>query len=389
MGAPLVKRLCVLTTTDIIVRFFLRDLLRALGERYELTLVVNTRDARLLEGFGVRGRLVPLAIEREIAPLADLRALLGLRRILADGRFDGIVTLAPKAGLLGALAAWQAGVGFRCHVFQGEVWATARGMRRALLRGLDRLVARLSTHLLVISESERRFLEEERVVAPGAATLIADGSLAGVDLERFHADPQARTAIRRELGLEATGFVVLFLGRLKRDKGVLDLARAFGALARENPDAALLFVGPDEDALAGELKRAAAPHAARLRFVPLTADPQRYLAAADVVALPSFREGFGNVLIEAGATGLPVVASRIYGVECAVSEGVTGLLHPPGDAAAIAAHLSLLAGDAARRRQLGEGGLERARTLFDRRRVEAFWLAFLGAAMGETPGKAR
>lgn len=388
MGLPRVKRLCVLTTTDIIVRFFLRHLLRVLGERYDLTLVVNTKDERLLERFGIRGRLVPLRIERDIAPLADLRALLALRRILGRGRFDGMVTLAPKAGLLGALAAWHTGIAVRCHVFQGEVWATARGARRTLLRSFDRLVARLSTHLLVISDSERRFLEDERVVAPGAATLIGEGSLAGVDLERFRADPRARSDVRQELGLGASDFVVLFLGRLKRDKGVVQLARAFVRVAGEHPGAALLFVGPDEDGLSERLKEAAAPHAGRLRFVSLTDEPERYLAAADLVALPSYREGFGNVLIEAGATRLPVVASRIYGIECAVAEGVTGLLHPAGDVLVLAEHLSLLARDAARREELAQGGVERARALFDRRRVEAFWLDYLASALGEAPRRA-
>lgn len=379
------KRLCVVTTTDIIVRFFLRNLLRRLGERYELTVVVNTADNRLLERFRIAGRLERLAIERKAAPAADLRALLALRRILRDGRFDGMVSLAPKAGLLGAIAARQAGVPFRCHVFQGEVWATSRGAARSLLRGLDRIVARLSTHLLVISESERKFLEREGVVAPGEATLIAGGSLAGVDLDRFRPDAQARAAVREGLGWSASDFVVLFLGRMTRDKGLLQLASAFATLASERADARLLFVGPDEGGLTSELKRAARPHAARMGFVPLNDEPERYLAAADVVALPSFREGFGNVLIEAGATGVPVVASRIYGIEDAVVEGVTGLLHPAGDVPAIAGHLATLAHDAALRERLGRAGMERARALFDRRRSEAFWLDYLGAGLPSRP----
>jgi glycosyltransferase involved in cell wall biosynthesis len=374
-----VPRLCIVTTSDLIVRFFLLDLLRALSERYALTLVVNTRDGALLSRHGIRAELVPLGIERAIAPLADAAGLARLARLFLRRRFEAVVSLAPKAGLLAMAAARIARIPFRCHVFQGEVWASARGARRAVLKALDRLVASLATHVLVISPSERSVLEREGVVPAGRARLIANGSLCGVDLGRFRADPQWRRDARGELGLPAGALVALFLGRITRDKGVLDLAHAFRAVAGAIPQAYLVYVGPDEQGLEPALREAAGEHGARLRIRGLTEAPERYIAAADLLALPSYREGFGNVLIEAAAAGVPALASRIYGIEDALRDGETGLLHPPGDVAAIAAGLRRLLEDAALRARLGRQARERAAREFASSDTIAFWLGFLEA----------
>jgi glycosyltransferase involved in cell wall biosynthesis len=374
-----VRRLCVVTTSDLIVRFFLTGLLRAFAERYELTVIVKTDHPDLLSRHGIAAQLAPIAIERGIAPAADLAALHALTRLFRGQRFDGVISLAPKAGLLAAIAGKLAGVPFRCHVFQGEVWATAGGAKRALLKALDRLVARLATHLLVISPSERLVLERERVLAPGQATLIANGSLCGVDLERFRSDPGWRREIRAALHVPQDACLTLFLGRLTRDKGVLDLAQAFRAVAAGQPDAYLAYTGPDEQDLEPQIRRIAGEVAARLRFVPLTDHPERYIAAADVLALPSYREGFGNVLIEAAAAGVPALASRIYGIEDALREGETGLMHPPGDVSAIAAGLERLLKDAALRSRLGRQARERAAREFSSGHAIAFWLGFLEA----------
>jgi glycosyltransferase involved in cell wall biosynthesis len=225
-------------------------------------------------------------------------------------------------------------------------------------------------------------LEREGVLAPVQATLIANGSLCGVDLERFRADPGWRREVRAALDVPENARVTLFLGRVTRDKGVLDLAQAFSAVARSRPDAFLVYTGPDEQELQPEIRRAAGEVAARVRFAPLTDHPERHIAAADVLALPSYREGFGNVLIEAAAAGVPALASRIYGIADALRDGETGLMHPPGDVAAIAAGLERLLEDAALRSRLGRQARERAARDFSSHRVIAFWLDYLETSVG-------
>jgi glycosyltransferase involved in cell wall biosynthesis len=241
------------------------------------------------------------------------------------------------------------------------VWAARSGPIRALLRAADRTTARLATHVFADSESQRHFMEREGAAQPGRVEVLGKGSLSGVDLKRFRPDPGARRAVRAELGIADAAPLVLFMARLTRDKGVLDVARAFPRL---DPGVALVVVGPDEQGLRGEVRALAGAAATRLRFVDYTDVPERYLGAADVLCVPSHREGFGSVLIGAAACRVPAVASRIYGVTDAVIDGETGLLFAPGDIDDLAGKLKTLLADRALRERLGAAAGARAEKHF-------------------------
>lgn len=264
------KKVCFVTTSPLIVNFFLRGLLRTLRERYDVTLVVNTEDEGFLRKAGIDVEVRPLCIERKIAVAADLAALYRLAKYLRGERFDGIVSVAPKAGLLAVVAGWIARVPFRCHVFQGEVWANRSGPMRMTLKTLDRFVALRSTHVLVVSRSEREFLVREGVLDPQKSEVLANGSVSGVDLKRFREDPMARREVRSAFGIGDTDPMILFLGRLTRDKGVLDLARAFARLDAA-PTARLVYVGTDEEGLRSRIELAAGAARARVLFGNRTA----------------------------------------------------------------------------------------------------------------------
>ncbi len=356
-------RLCYLTTTDLIVRFFLTEHIRRAAHVHDVTLVANTAESDLLTRIGIGARLVPLAIERDIAPWSDLKNLFRLYRFFRRQRFDLVHSVAPKAGLLGMVAAWLARVPVRLHTFQGEVWATRRGPARWLLRTIDWLTARLATDLLVVSTTEQKFLIEEGVIPPGKSRVLGQGSISGVDLARFHADPARREEVRKEFGITDAHVLFLFLGRLKRDKGILDLAQAFREVCDGMTAMHLVFVGPDEDRLRETIETLCQGCRSRLHFQGYTSVPEHYLMAADVLCLPSYREGFPMTIIEAGACGVPAMASRIYGITDALEDGVTGLLHEPHDIAGIVRLLRRLATDADERQRLGERA--RARVLRD------------------------
>ena len=355
------KRVCLVVATDMTIKAFLLDHLRALAARYDVTVVANTKDLAFLRRHGLPLDVTPVAIERPIRPLADLRALRDLVHLFRERRFDAVHSVTPKAGLLTMLAGLLARVPVRMHVFTGQVWATRTGLARQVLKAADRVIALAATHLLADSWSQRDFLITERVAAPGRIGVLGAGSISGVDLARFRPDPEARARVRAELSLPPGAVVFLFLGRLNRDKGVPELAEAFAEVAAREPGAHLLVVGPDEEGLEPRIREATARFSERVRIVGFTDRPEQLMAAADVYCLPSHREGFGTSVIEAAATGLPAVASRIYGLTDAVEDGVTGLLHPPGDREALAALMARLAADPALRAELGARARARAR----------------------------
>jgi len=344
------------------VRAFLAPHIAELKKSYAVSVVANFGgDGPPAAGDGVEFVSIPIA--RRIAPWHDLVAFLSLVRLFRLARFSAIQSVTPKVGLLAMLAGWIARVPVRIHVCTGQTWVTQRGIVRGFLKLMDRIVAGCATHLLVDSPSQREFLLAEGVVSADRSRVLAKGSIAGVDATRFKPDPQARHEIRSRLDYPEDSVVFLFLGRLNREKGVLDLAAAFAQLAQEHDKVRLLFVGPDEENLRGALERqlgAAARHAA---FAGDTGHPEAYLAAADVFCLPSYREGFGVTVIEAGACGVPAIGSRIYGITDAIEDGVTGLLFEPHSIEALAQHMGHLARDPGLRRRMGERA--RAKALRD------------------------
>jgi glycosyltransferase involved in cell wall biosynthesis len=363
------NRVCLVTAAEITVKAFLLEHLRGLMRRYDVTMVLNTEDPELLRRRGVALDITPVAIERKIRPLADLQALLTLWRLFRAKRFAAVHSVTPKAGLLTMLAGALARVPVRLHVFTGQVWATRTGFSRWVLKQADRVIALAATHVLADSWSQRDFLIAEGVVAPRKIGVLGAGSISGVDLARFHPSPEARDRVRAELRLPVDALVFLFLGRLNRDKGVPELARAFSQMAPNHRDAHLLIVGPDEEGLTQEVLRAVEPVASRVRMIGFTDRPEQVMAAADVYCLPSHREGFGTAVIEAAATGLPAIASRIYGLTDSIEDWKTGLLHTVGKEEEIAALMARLASDPALRAQMGVRARARAEREFSAERL--------------------
>jgi glycosyltransferase involved in cell wall biosynthesis len=373
------KRICFVTTSPLIVNFFLRPHLLHLRERFQVTLAVTQPgEVPLLPLPGIE--VAPLAMRRKFSPLHDMITLAQLT-ILFRRRFDLVHSFSPKAGLLAGVAALLARVPARVHTFTGQVWATKRAVSRRLLRLADQVTARCASHVLADSNSQRDFLIAQHIVASDKCRVLASGSVAGVDPGRFKPDPKARASLRQQLQIPEQAPVILFLGRMTRDKGVLDLAAAFSRLLQSVPDALLLIVGPDEEGLRGSIERTV-ERTAHLRFADYTAEPERFLAAADVLCLPSYREGFGNVIIEAAACGLPAVSTRIYGVTDALLENHTGLLFAPGNVEELRRQLAHMLTDGSLRRKLGQAARARAVSSFAQplltRALEDFYVEILG-----------
>lgn len=357
----------VIAAIPMSLQVFMRHHLQVAAQHFETTAICS--DTTALKTLLPTVTCLDVSIRRDIAPLADLLAVWRLYRLFRSRNYDLVHSLTPKAGLLAMLSAWIAGVPIRIHVFTGQVWVTRSGFSRWLLKSIDRMIAALSTDILVDSPSQRDFLVSEGIVAGSRAHVLAHGSISGVDADRFRPDASRGAAVRAALGIPADAVVLLYLGRINRDKGIRDLCRAFVAAAEERTDLWLLLVGPDEAGESDRVLSLCASMSDRVRRVDFTSSPEHYMQCADVFCLPSYREGFGTSVIEAAACGIPSIASRIYGLTDAVKDGHTGLLHPPHDVDALALCIQHLANSPQERQRMGLLARERAITLFSQQAI--------------------
>ena len=368
------KKICFVSTVEFAVNAFLLNHLRALSKIYDVTVVVNTKNPHFLDEHGINAKVIPLGIARDISLIADLKCLLQLVKLFHQEDFSAVHSITPKAGVLAMLAAYIARVPLRVHTFTGQVWVTKGGFKRLLLKMFDRLIAFLATNIIVDSYSQRQFLLEESVITKAKSIVFGSGSVSGVDLSRFRYSAQAKLDVRNRLNIKANAMVFLFLGRLNLDKGVLDLANAFSQLSAGS--ACLLFVGPDEQNMQIIVESILANKLSDVSFVGYTNVPEHYMSAADVLFLPSYREGFSTVLIEAAAVGIPTIASRIYGVSDAVVDGVTGLLHEPRAVNEIEDCMKNMMSNCALRLKLGKQAQARAEKDFDSKLMTQAWVNF-------------
>lgn len=360
--------------------------LRALREAgFHVTLISSP--GPLLDRIALHEGVDHLAIpmKRGMAPLSDLVAVVRLWRALRRLHPDITEFSTPKAGLLGNLAAWLCRVPIRIYLLRGLRLETSSGVKRQILSATERLAAACAQHVVCNSESLRAKALALRVAASGKLKLLGDGSSNGVDVERFSPGP---THVRKRLGLPSNAAVVGFVGRLTRDKGVPELIAAFDNVLKAAPDTRLLLVGwfdDSEDALSEDLRAHIDRHP-RIVRTGFVADTAPYYRAMDVMVLPTWREGFPNVVLEAAATAIPVIATLATGSRDAVLPEVTGLLIPPGHPEAITEAVLQLLRDPERRRRMGTAARARVFELFVNERVLGLTVALYKSLLMEPLG---
>jgi glycosyltransferase involved in cell wall biosynthesis len=365
-------KICFMAASEITVKAFLLEHLKTLSNFYAVSVAVNTQNKGFLDEYDLAVQICPINIRRSISPFLDFIALIRLIRLCRKERFRIIHSITPKAGLLSMVAGALTHVPIRIHIFTGQVWVTRKGFMRWFLKLADKVLSVCATHILADSQTQRQFLIDNKILPAEKIQVLANGSVCGVDTERFKPDRRARQEMRGRLGLSEADVVLLFMGRMNTDKGVLDLGRAFAqAFAREN-NVHLLFVGPDEDRLQDKIQNLC-PVTDRMHFIPYTDIPEKWMAAADMLCLPSYREGFGNVIIEAAACGIPAIASRIYGITDAIAEGETGITHEVGNIDELANLVRELYSSPTKRKVMGENARARAKSMFSTEQVTKAW----------------
>jgi glycosyltransferase involved in cell wall biosynthesis len=328
---------------------------------------------RIAEREGVEA--IALSMQREIRPIADFVSLMRLWWLLLRLRPDVTEFSTPKAGLLGTLAAVFAGVPERVYMLRGLKVEGTTGLKRRVLLLAERVASACAQVVLCNSHS----LRMEAIVlglAPAAKLkLIGHGSSNGVDVERFSPGP---SGVRDQLGLSAKVPVLGFVGRLTCDKGLPELMEAFNTILKVEPEAHLLLVGwfdAAEDALSAGLRGRIESHP-RIHCTGFVADTAPYYRAMDLMVLPTRREGFPNVVLEAAATGIPVITTIATGSRDSVVPEVTGLLIPPGYPEAISEAVLELLRNPERRLRMGKAARAWVIEHFADRRVLGLITAF-------------
>lgn len=345
---------------------------------FEPTLVSSPGKAleRIARGFGVRYSAIPMA--REIAPVQDLHSL--WRLCVLIWRLRPLITNVgtPKAGLLGGIASWLLGVPCRIYTLHGLRLETATGAKRLLLMLTERVACACAHRVVCVSHSLRQRAIELKLVRAEEAVVLGSGSCGGVDVLRFSPEvqePARKSNLAQAIGIPHGAPVVGFVGRFTHDKGIEELIEAYSLLRRTWPSLRLLLVGCFEDGDPVRYRtRQQIETDDHIILTGFVTDVAPYYGLMDVLVLPSHREGFPVVPLEAQACGVPVVTTIATGAIDCVIEGVTGFHVPVGDTEALAARTSRLLQDRELRIKMGNSGRERVVKFFRQEILGRAWI---------------
>lgn len=354
------KKIVRASTVPMSLESFLEGTFEPLMDKYELVLVSSPdRELGALhEKYGMRVIGVPM--DRHISPFRDAVALLRLVRVFRQERPYMVHSMTPKAGLLCMVAAWLARVPRRVHTFTGLVWPTSVGLKRKVLMLTDWLTCACATH--VIPEGEGVKHDLQRHITKKPMKVLGYGNVRGVDMgywdaAKVHDDA---LALRRSLFGDEDAFVFLFVGRLVGDKGLNELVAAFERLQVQPgyEKARLVLVGRAEEEL-DPLKPAAWERIHQLPSIVEVGPAYgrgllAWYAASDCFVLPSYREGFPNTVLEAGAMGLPSIVTDINGSREIVEDGKNGMVIPSKDADALYDAMKRMMEDSRLRKSMAE-----------------------------------
>lgn len=328
-----------IVTNSLVVPWHLGNMLKRLPRDFEVCVV--GQDVSVHRDAFPDVKWVDININRKISIGADIVALAKLCHFFLEYKPDIVHSVMHKAALLAAVAGFITRVPVRINTFTSQYWATKHGLPRVIYYGSDRLINFLNTLCLTDSPSQSEFLRQHGISDTGGGPLpvLLKGSLSGVDLDRFNPIllRDKGEELRKTLNLERDMYVFLFLARKTRNKGAIDVLDAFSSVRVTCPNAHLLYVGPDESEGELDLLRDSRPDLFEhvIEVNRAVSNHEVYLAASDVLCLPSYMEGFGSVVIEAAAMGVPTIGSNIPGLVDSIEDGATGVLLPVGDIEAL------------------------------------------------------
>lgn len=327
------------STISMSLDILLKGQLAYLGNFYDV-LAVSGEDVHL-KNIATREkvRTANVHMNRTISPFEDLISLVNLFSIFRREKPLLVHSMTPKAGLLSMFAAYFAGVPIRVHTFTGLIFPYKTGFLHYLLLIMDKILCKFATHIFPEGEGVKNDMLKFRITCK-PLHVLANGNVNGIDVDYFNAShvPDAqKNSLKDELQIEPNDFVFVFIGRMVTDKGIDELISAFSTFSATYTDCKLLLIGPFEHEL-DPLKKSTLTEIdenENIISVGYQTDVRQYFAISDVSVLPSYREGFPNVVMQAGAMGLPSIVSDINGCNEIIKDGENGIIIPAKDSSAL------------------------------------------------------
>ena len=376
------KKIIRTSTVSTSLNTFCRGTLRRLANTYEVV-AVSTPDDELCEMAEREGiRVIGVPMRRPIAPLHDIVSLWRLIRVFRRERPTMVHSITPKAGLLSMISAWVCRVPVRLHTFTGLVFPTATGLKQRILMLTDRITCACATHIVPEGEGVKADLINYNITRK-PLHVLGYGNVRGVDMQHYNRTPEVMAAAQPIMRSEVFTFV--FVGRVVRDKGINELVQAFARLHAHEPATRLILVGRFEDNLdpVSPQTRQTIEQNDSIEAVGSQADVRPWLAASDALVFPSYREGFPNVVLEAGAMGLPSIVTAINGSREIVVEGKNGVIVPPRDADALYAAMMRFVQQPRQVAEMAANAREMIASRFEKSFVEQCLIDYYKEILGE------
>ena len=312
--------------------YLLKGQLAFLNNHYEVV-AVSGADVHLVNVANREGvRTIPIAMQRAIRPFHDLISLWKLYQLFRNEKPQIVHSITPKAGLLSMVAAYFAGVPIRIHTFTGLIFPSKSGWLQKLLIFMDKMLCKCATHIYPEGQGVKNDLLNYRITSK-PLHVLANGNINGIDTAYFNRKEVSFNQIqelKKKIGIHTTDFVFIFVGRLVTDKGINELIGAFNEFSKINSTIKLLLVGPQEvelDPLSNITLNLLKVNKSIIE-VGFQHDVRSYYAIADALIFPSYREGFPNVVLQAGAMGLPSIVTNISGSNEIIKNGKNGIVIP-------------------------------------------------------------
>lgn len=343
-----------------------RNVLEAMSNDFDLEVICSKGDYQEEIQEVLQKKIINIDIPRNIHIVRDIKAVLKLAKLFHSKKYTITHSNTPKGGLICSLSSFLVRVPIRCHTFTGQRWATLTGVNRWLLMTADKVVCKLNTNLYADSLSQIEFLEKNKIVSEGKVKCLGMGGFSGIDLSRF--SRQKLLNNKKPIWLEKcdNSFVVGYVGRIARDKGIELLLASIKSLTESGFAITLVIIGPQEndlDPIDEEWLKFldANKNIIRTGFM---SNPEEALVHCHLLCLPSYREGFPMVVLEAAALEIPAVVSKIPGNIDTLIEGETGLFFPLEKPSELTKLISDLYNDQKKCLELGRNARKRVENHF-------------------------